>query len=113
LDFLSYLAETQDFSTSQYVTSIGAGTEAFTGTDAVLTINSYSITFNLGTSTSQTTTTAKTSSTTKTSSAPSSSSTGTSPLYGQCGGETWTGPTVCASGTCTYSNPYYSQCVPS
>jgi hypothetical protein len=33
-------------------------------------------------------------------------------LYGQCGGIGWTGPTTCASGTCTYSNAYYSQCVP-
>ncbi|KAI3607543.1 pectate lyase [Moniliophthora roreri] len=34
--------------------------------------------------------------------------------WGQCGGIGWTGPITCASGsTCTYSNPYYSQCVPS
>ncbi|KAF9442053.1 carbohydrate-binding module family 1 protein, partial [Macrolepiota fuliginosa MF-IS2] len=32
-------------------------------------------------------------------------------LYGQCGGQTWTGPTTCASGTCTVLNPYYSQCI--
>ncbi|KAF3931492.1 Endoglucanase [Dactylella cylindrospora] len=33
--------------------------------------------------------------------------------YGQCGGVQWTGPTSCVSGwTCTYSNPYYSQCLP-
>jgi hypothetical protein len=25
-------------------------------------------------------------------------------LYGQCGGQGWTGPTTCASGVCTYSN---------
>ncbi|KAF9047563.1 carbohydrate deacetylase, partial [Panaeolus papilionaceus] len=32
---------------------------------------------------------------------------------GQCGGQGWSGPTTCVSGyTCTYSNPYYSQCVP-
>ncbi|KAJ5818492.1 alpha-L-arabinofuranosidase precursor [Penicillium riverlandense] len=36
-----------------------------------------------------------------------------SPVYGQCGGIGWTGATTCASGSCcTYSNPYYSQCVP-
>ncbi|KAF3933710.1 hypothetical protein ABW19_dt0203379 [Dactylella cylindrospora] len=36
-----------------------------------------------------------------------------SPVYGQCGGIGWTGPTTCASGsTCVYSNPYYSQCIP-
>ncbi|KAF3916178.1 Endoglucanase [Arthrobotrys entomopaga] len=33
--------------------------------------------------------------------------------YGQCGGSGWNGPTSCVSGwTCTYSNPYYSQCLP-
>ncbi|KDR74837.1 hypothetical protein GALMADRAFT_141167 [Galerina marginata CBS 339.88] len=32
--------------------------------------------------------------------------------YGQCGGTGYTGPTVCATGSkCTYSNPYYSQCL--
>jgi cellulose 1,4-beta-cellobiosidase len=35
------------------------------------------------------------------------------PVYGQCGGQGWTGPTTCVSGsTCVYSNPYYSQCLP-
>ncbi|KAF3182739.1 hypothetical protein TWF225_003246 [Orbilia oligospora] len=33
--------------------------------------------------------------------------------YGQCGGVNFNGPTNCVSGwTCTYSNPYYSQCLP-
>lgn len=33
--------------------------------------------------------------------------------WGQCGGETWAGLTTCVSGyVCTYSNPYYSQCLP-
>ncbi|KAI0060552.1 hypothetical protein BV25DRAFT_1807045 [Artomyces pyxidatus] len=33
--------------------------------------------------------------------------------WGQCGGQGWTGSTSCISGyTCTYSNPYYSQCLP-
>ncbi|KZS89991.1 cellobiohydrolaseII [Sistotremastrum niveocremeum HHB9708] len=32
--------------------------------------------------------------------------------WGQCGGIGWNGPTTCTSGwTCTYSNPYYSQCL--
>ncbi|KAG9023912.1 hypothetical protein FRB95_012318 [Tulasnella sp. JGI-2019a] len=32
--------------------------------------------------------------------------------YGQCGGIGWTGATVCASPfACTYSNPYFSQCL--
>ncbi|KAF3100219.1 hypothetical protein TWF569_007371 [Orbilia oligospora] len=35
------------------------------------------------------------------------------PLYGQCGGQGWTGPTTCVSGsTCVYSNDWYSQCLP-
>ncbi|KAH8687695.1 1, 4-beta cellobiohydrolase [Tricladium varicosporioides] len=33
--------------------------------------------------------------------------------YGQCGGKDWKGLTTCVSGyTCTYSNDYYSQCLP-
>jgi len=33
--------------------------------------------------------------------------------YGQCGGIGFSGSTTCTSGwTCTYSNPYYSQCLP-
>ncbi|RDB25915.1 Endo-1,4-beta-xylanase A [Hypsizygus marmoreus] len=33
--------------------------------------------------------------------------------WGQCGGSNWTGPATCIAGyTCTYSNPYYSQCLP-
>jgi hypothetical protein len=33
--------------------------------------------------------------------------------WGQCGGNGWTGPTTCQSGsTCTYSNDWYSQCIP-
>jgi hypothetical protein len=32
--------------------------------------------------------------------------------YGQCGGNGWTGPTTCVSGsTCTASNEWYSQCL--
>jgi cellulase len=33
-------------------------------------------------------------------------------LYGQCGGQGWTGPTTCAQGTCSAINNWYSQCVP-
>jgi cellulase len=35
------------------------------------------------------------------------------PLYTQCGGQSWMGPTVCESGVCKASNEWYSQCVPS
>lgn len=50
---------------------------------------------------------------TTTSAAPSSttSAVGTVPLWGQCGGTGWTGGTVCETGTCVVSNPYYSQCL--
>ena len=34
-------------------------------------------------------------------------------LYGQCGGELYTGPTNCAPGlACFFQNQYYSQCLP-
>ncbi|KAG8941963.1 hypothetical protein FRC04_003922 [Tulasnella sp. 424] len=34
------------------------------------------------------------------------------PLYGQCGGSTYTGETECVAGAvCQYSNDFYSQCV--
>lgn len=34
-------------------------------------------------------------------------------LYGQCGGTSYTGSTVCQEGgVCTYSSPSYSQCLP-
>ncbi|KAJ7628419.1 hypothetical protein FB45DRAFT_918251 [Roridomyces roridus] len=37
----------------------------------------------------------------------------TAPQYGQCGGTGWTGATTCPSGwSCTYSNDWYSQCLP-
>ncbi|KAJ0158933.1 Polysaccharide monooxygenase Cel61a [Colletotrichum tanaceti] len=36
----------------------------------------------------------------------------TVPKYGQCGGQGWTGLTICAAGsTCQALNPFYSQCV--
>ncbi|KAI9730064.1 MAG: hypothetical protein M1834_006056 [Cirrosporium novae-zelandiae] len=42
LDFFTYLESKQSYSSSQYITSIGAGTEPFTGTDAVFTTTKYS-----------------------------------------------------------------------
>ncbi|KAF8312221.1 glycoside hydrolase, partial [Clavulina sp. PMI_390] len=62
---------------------------------------------------STTTSKATTTTTTKTTSTTTSSAAGaTQTHYGQCGGIGYTGPTVCASPwTCTYSNPYYSQCL--
>jgi cellulase len=37
---------------------------------------------------------------------------GSVPLYGQCGGQGYTGPTTCAQGTCKAQNNWYSQCLP-
>ncbi|KZV85851.1 tannase-domain-containing protein [Exidia glandulosa HHB12029] len=35
------------------------------------------------------------------------------PIWGQCGGIGWTGPTTCVSGSaCVKQNDYYSQCLP-
>jgi hypothetical protein len=33
-----------------------------------------------------------------------------SAMYGQCGGEGWTGPKCCSAGTCRATNQWYSQC---
>lgn len=47
-----------------------------------------------------------------TSTTTSSGSTGTgAPLYGQCGGYGWTGPTTCTQGVCTAYSAYYAQCL--
>ncbi|EFQ31952.1 fungal cellulose binding domain-containing protein [Colletotrichum graminicola M1.001] len=35
------------------------------------------------------------------------------PLWGQCGGQGWSGPTTCVAGSvCTYLNAWHSQCLP-
>jgi endo-1,4-beta-xylanase len=48
-----------------------------------------------------------------TTSSPSSGPTGggCSALYGQCGGQGWTGATCCSLGTCKEANAWYSQCL--
>ncbi|KAK6426919.1 hypothetical protein LTR95_016048 [Oleoguttula sp. CCFEE 5521] len=64
-----------------------------------------------------TTTTTKapvTTTTTTTSAAATTTSAGgaCATKWGQCGGQGWSGPTCCASGsTCKVSNQYYSQCL--
>ncbi|KAE8143636.1 concanavalin A-like lectin/glucanase domain-containing protein [Aspergillus pseudotamarii] len=44
-EFFTYLTEKQSFPASQYYLSIGAGTEPFTGQNAVFTTSSYTVTF--------------------------------------------------------------------
>ena len=57
------------------------------------------------------TTTTKPSVTSVTDTTPSN--TAVQSLYGQCGGNSWSGPTACAAqATCTSYNDYYAQCVP-
>jgi cellulose 1,4-beta-cellobiosidase len=71
----------------------------------------------IGSTTSGTNTNPGNPSTTTTAGNPSTSTTppttgGTAVKWGQCGGNGWTGPTVCASGsTCTVNNAWYSQCL--
>lgn len=61
---------------------------------------------------STTTTTTPSSGSTTTTTASSSSGTGVAQHWGQCGGNGWTGPTTCVSGTtCTVVNAWYSQCL--
>ncbi|RJE19257.1 endo-glucanase [Aspergillus sclerotialis] len=63
------------------------------------------------TTTSTITTTTKPPATTPTTTTPSN--TAVQSLYGQCGGNSWSGPTACAAeATCTSYNDYYYQCVP-
>ncbi|KAJ7078045.1 glycoside hydrolase superfamily [Mycena belliarum] len=65
-----------------------------------------------GGSTATTTTKATTTGATTTTTAASNPTGGTAAHWAQCGGQGWTGPTVCASPfTCTVSNEFYSQCL--
>lgn len=71
--------------------------------------SSAGATSTLPTSTTAMTSTTKTSTVTTT--APTTTAAAQS-LYGQCGGSGWSGPTACASGTCSTLNAYYYQCLP-
>ncbi|RFU24712.1 hypothetical protein B7463_g11626, partial [Scytalidium lignicola] len=74
--------------------------------------SSSSSSSHLSTTTRATTSTSRVATTTTTHTTTTSQPAGTVPKWGQCGGQTYSGPTVCAAGsTCTYSNPYYSQCL--
>jgi hypothetical protein len=65
-----------------------------------------------GTATATTTATTLVTSVTTSAASTTTTAAGTVPLYGQCGGDGWTGGTVCESGTCQASSEYYSQCLP-
>jgi cellulose 1,4-beta-cellobiosidase len=82
---------------------VGAINSTFSGTTS---------TGGSGTTSATSATTATTLKTSTTTTSSGSSSTGTAAHWAQCGGEGYTGPTTCASPyTCTYSNPWYSQCL--
>lgn len=104
--------------------SVNTTTVTLSGGKAAVSLPAYSVvTVKLtgaaggGTSSSSSSSVVTSSVSTKSSTASSVASTTTttggscSSLYGQCGGIGWSGPTCCASGSCTYSNAYYSQCL--
>ncbi|KAJ6119140.1 hypothetical protein N7523_003420 [Penicillium sp. IBT 18751x] len=65
-----------------------------------------------GTGSTSFTTTMTAKSTTSTTSTGGATGTGLAQHWGQCGGQGWTGSSVCASPyTCQSLNPYYSQCL--
>jgi len=68
-----------------------------------------------GTTTKPATTTAPATTTVKSTTTVATTTTASGPTathYGQCGGQGWTGATVCAAPyTCTVSSVYYSQCL--
>ncbi|TKA28344.1 hypothetical protein B0A50_03811 [Salinomyces thailandicus] len=49
-DFFTYLIDSQSFDSSQFLVSVGAGTEAFTGQSAEFTVSGYSIDIATGSS---------------------------------------------------------------
>jgi len=100
--------------TEFYSGKTGSGT-SLTGSLASHDMAVYKVTKSSGSGTM--TSVVKPTSTTKTTTTtPTTTSTGgtggTVPHWGQCGGDGWTGGTVCVSPyTCTYTNAYYSQCL--
>ncbi|KAF3910246.1 hypothetical protein ABW21_db0204185 [Orbilia brochopaga] len=81
-----------------------------TTTTASRTTTTTSRTTTPATSSSRTTTTSSRTTTQATTTAPTGA---TQTQWGQCGGASWTGPTICAppATTCAYSNDFYSQCL--
>lgn len=78
MDFLSYLVANEGMSDSQYLLSIGAGSEPFTGTSAVFSVASFSAALSTGAAASTAVSASASSTAVVTSSAPSSSSSSSS-----------------------------------
>ncbi|KAJ6261140.1 Endoglucanase-4 [Drechslerella dactyloides] len=97
---------------SSPTSTTSARTSSATTTSRTTTASSRTTTTSSRTTaTSSPRTSTTTSRTTTPTTRTTTGATGGAPLYGQCGGIGWTGPTTCASGTCKYSNEYYSQCL--
>ncbi len=95
----------EDYYFSGVYIESGSLTTSVSGPGGIVSSVSGGATSTVGTSTTRGSTT----STTSTTSAPPG---GTLPKWSQCGGIGWTGSGTCVLGTtCTYSNPYYSQCL--
>lgn len=132
--FFTYLNASQGVSDALYLQSIGAGTEPFTGSDAVLTTTGYTAevvlaavgevqsvvptTSEVGVASSSVAAAAESSTTkAKLTSTLAPAATGTATVLGaawsQCGGQGVSGPGTCVAGwKCVESNEWYSQCVP-
>ncbi|KAN0116970.1 carbohydrate-binding module family 1 protein [Hyaloscypha variabilis] len=92
--------------------TFNSGSGSGSGSSSSSSVAASATTLKTSTSSKASTTSSKAATTTTTSATSTSTASGTVPHWGQCGGLTYTGSTVCASPyTCTYSNPYYSQCL--
>lgn len=95
----------------------GGATTLTTSTKAATSTTSVKTTSTSTTSVKTTSTSTSTKATTSSTTSKTTSSAGTSgtctpiAIYGQCGGSSYTGCTTCTGSTCSYVNPYYSQCL--
>jgi len=101
----SKIAQSKSVATSTASATLPGGDS---GPTAAPTTTPAGTTVKPGTTLVTSATTKPTTPVTPTTSAPGAAQT----KYGQCGGNGWTGPTACASGsTCSVLNDWYSQCV--
>ncbi len=105
---------TSTIKTTSSTTSTSKTTSSTSTSTSKTSTSTSSTSTKTSTSTSSTKTSTSTSSTSiktsTTSSAPATTATATH--WGQCGGQGWTGPTVCETGTtCQKQNDWYSQCL--